>query len=71
MASIFSLQPGGREEKECVIVNTNITDLRTKLKKLSHYASDSTEKLKKLTEEHDLLKKNIATFIRRKDNQAS
>lgn len=53
--------------RECVFIATNITDLRLRIKKLELYASESKENLKNLTEEYELLKKNIATFIRKKE----
>jgi PAS domain S-box-containing protein len=49
---------------ECVFVHTEITDLRMKLRGLERKAIDNREKLKNLEEEHALLKKNIASFIR-------
>jgi PAS domain S-box-containing protein len=67
LARVFPSQSADDRGVECVIVNTDITDIRLKLKKLSLYATESNEKLKALSEEHDLLKKNIATFIRKKD----
>ena len=70
MARAFPMPATNGEGVECVIVNTDITDLKLKLKKLSHYAAKSNEKLKNLTEEHELLKKNIATFIRKKDDES-
>ena len=68
MAMVFPAQDENGEGMECVVVNTDITELRLKLKKISHYAAESNEKFKNLSEEHDLLKKNIATFIRKKDD---
>jgi PAS domain S-box-containing protein len=67
LARVFPSQSAEDNGVECVIVNTDITEIRLKLKKLSLYAAESNEKLKALSEEHDLLKKNIATFIRKKD----
>jgi PAS domain S-box-containing protein len=67
LARVFPAQSIDEHGVECIIVNTDITDIRLKLKKLSLYAAESNEKLKALSEEHDLLKKNIATFIRKKD----
>jgi len=55
------------ENKECAVVNTNITALRLRLKEVELYAAESKEKLKNLTKEYDLLKKNVATMIRKKD----
>ena len=59
-----SVEGGNRE---CVFIATDITDLRLRIKKLELYASESKENLKNLTEEYELLKKNIATFIRKKE----
>jgi len=67
LARVFPSQSSSENGVECVIINTDITEIRLKLKKLSLYAAESNEKLKALSEEHDLLKKNIATFIRKKD----
>jgi PAS domain S-box-containing protein len=53
--------------KECVLIHTNITALRLRLNRLGLYAAETKERLKSLTEEHDLLRKNIATFIRKKE----
>jgi PAS domain S-box-containing protein len=69
MAMIFPSKVTDEGDMECVIINTDITDLRLKLKKLTRYASESGEKLKTLSEEYNLLKKNIAAFIRKKDDQ--
>ncbi|MBN2125746.1 MAG: PAS domain-containing protein [Deltaproteobacteria bacterium] len=66
---VFDGAEGGG--KECVIISSNITDLRMRMKKLELYAAESKEKLKSLSEEYDLLKKNIATFIRKKDDGSS
>jgi PAS domain S-box-containing protein len=54
---------------ECLVINTDITELRLKMKKLELYAAETKEKLKSMTEEYELLKKkNIASFIRKKDD---
>ncbi|MBW2609216.1 MAG: PAS domain S-box protein [Deltaproteobacteria bacterium] len=69
MARAFPLQTANGKGKDCIIVNTDITDLKLKVKRFRHYAAESKEKLKSLSEEYDLLKKNIASFIRKKDVQ--
>jgi len=69
MARVFPSKSADEEGMECIIVNTDITELRLKLKRLTRYASESNEKFKTLSEEYNLLKKNIATFIRKKDDQ--
>lgn len=71
LARVFPSQSTEEQGVECIIVNTDITEIRLKLKKLSLYAAESNEKLKALSEEHDLLKKNIATFIRKKDKDVA
>lgn len=70
IARAFPSEHSDGESVECIIENTDVTDLRLKLKKLSLYAAESNEKLKTLSEDYDLLKKNIAMFIRKKDKQA-
>ncbi len=55
----------------CVIINTDITDLKLKLRILQQTLAKNKEKLKALSEEYDLLKRNIASFIRRKDGADS
>ncbi|MBW2205697.1 MAG: PAS domain-containing protein [Deltaproteobacteria bacterium] len=63
----FPAQSAAGTNKECVFLATDVTDLRLRIKKLQLFASESKENLKNLTEEYDLLKKNIATFIRKKE----
>ncbi|MFH1490696.1 MAG: PAS domain S-box protein [Pseudomonadota bacterium] len=68
LARAYAAQSEEVEGRECMILCTDITDLSIRNKKLELYALESKEKLKTLSEEHDLLKKNIATFIRKKDD---
>jgi PAS domain S-box-containing protein len=68
-ARVYSLQAGNGGEKECAVVNANVTDITLRLKKSETEAAETKEKLKTLTEEHDLLKKNIASFIRKKGEE--
>jgi PAS domain S-box-containing protein len=68
-ARIFPTLSDDGDTMDCVVVNTDITDLKLKIKKLSHYVMESQDKFKNLSEEYDLLKKNVATFIRKKDNK--
>ncbi len=63
----FPAQSAQGTNRECVFLAMDITDLRLRIKKLELYASESKENLKSLSEEYDLLKKNIATFIRKKE----
>jgi PAS domain S-box-containing protein len=61
----------GKNGKECVVTNADVTELRLKMKRVELYASETKEKLKSLSEEHELLKRNIASFIRKKDDGRS
>lgn len=67
LARVLPIEAAEGENKECAVVNTNITALRLRLKEVELYAAESKEKLKNLTKEYDLLKKNVATMIRKKD----
>lgn len=67
LAKVYPVETAEGDGRECAVVNTNVTDLRLKIKKLELYSAECKEKLKGITEEYDLLKKNIATFIRKKD----
>jgi len=55
------------EITSCMVIHTDITDLKLRLKRLERFAVDSKEKYKKLADEYQLLKRNIATFIRKKE----
>lgn len=66
LARIFSCHNAGSDVVECVFINTDITPLQLKLNRLRQIASESNEKYKGLAEEFHLLKKNIATFVRKK-----
>ena len=67
LSRVYTVRDLFSRAKECVIVNTDITELRLRMKKLEIYALKTKERLKKLTDEYDLLKQNIATFIRKKE----
>jgi len=68
-AKVYPFLAGNRGEKECAVVNANVTDITLRLKKSESEAIEAKEKLKTLSEEHGLLKKNIASFIRKKEEQ--
>jgi PAS domain S-box-containing protein len=67
IAGVYPVKNRDGKVKECVVVNTDVTELAMKLRQVEVDAADAKEKLKSLTEEHELLKRNIATFLRRKD----
>lgn len=67
LAKAYPTEASKQRGKECIIVNTNITELKLKMKELEEDAQESKEQLENLAEEYDLLKKNIATYIRGKE----
>jgi PAS domain S-box-containing protein len=67
-ARVYPLQTGNGGEKVCAVVNANVTDITLRLKKSETEAGETKEKLKTLSEEHGLLKKNLASFIRKKED---
>ncbi len=67
LAKAYPLQSSDKKRRECVFVNTNITDLKVRQRKVERYAAENKEKMKKLAEEYDLVKENIASFIRKKE----
>lgn len=71
MVRIFPCHNNESGLSECVFVNTDVTGLQLKLKKMKQIASENSEKYKELSEEYNLLKKNIANFVRKKENPQS
>ncbi|NLA74062.1 MAG: PAS domain S-box protein [Deltaproteobacteria bacterium] len=69
IARIFSCHNPEKELEECVFINTDITAIQLKALRLKQLLLDSREKYQALSEEHDLLKKNLSSFIRKKDSQ--
>ena len=67
IAKVHPVAPKDGRGKECAVVNTDVTELALRLRQAEMDAFQAKEKLKSVSEEHDLLKKNIATFIRGKD----
>lgn len=63
-----SRSPSGTIEG-CLITHTDITELRLRMRVLERGAAESKERLKELLEEYNLLKKNIATFLRKKGEE--
>lgn len=66
IARVYPLGRKDGNEKECLVVNTDITELTLRMKKVELYSAENKEKLRHLMEEHQLLKTNIASFIRKK-----
>ena len=67
LARLYTLKSIDGKNKECVVENTNITDFALRMKELERDAIEAKEKLKKMNDEYVLLRKNIATYIRKKD----
>ena len=67
LARVYTLKSIDGKTKECVVENTDITDFALRMKELEREAIDAKEKLKSMNDEYALLRKNIATYIRKKD----
>jgi PAS domain S-box-containing protein len=67
IAEVYPVKNREGKVKECVVVNADVTGLVVKLRQMESDATDAKEKLKTLTEEYELLKRNIATFLRSKE----
>ena len=66
LAQLDPLMGLSGQVSECVITSTDITNIRLRMKKLERYASENKEKYHNLLNDYNLLKSNIASFIRRK-----
>ena len=53
----------------CMVINTDITDLKVRVAMLQRALIQNKEKLKSLTDEYNLLKSNVASFIRKKQRR--
>jgi len=67
LAEIYPVFSISGKVQECVVVNTDVTHLKQRIKRLERYTVESKERLRELTKEYDLLKSNIANFIRKKE----
>jgi PAS domain S-box-containing protein len=66
ISRLFSIEAADGKSLECVVVNTNITGLRIRLKKVEQIALENKEKYKVASEECSMLKRNIATFMKKR-----
>jgi PAS domain S-box-containing protein len=69
LARLYSVGLSSGDIRECVIINTDITRLKLRLTALERSSAENKEKLKTLLDEYNLLKSNIARFIRKKEGQ--
>jgi len=67
IARVYPVGGRDRNQEEYLVVNTDITELTLRIKKMELYSAENKEKLRNLMEEHQLLKTNIASFIRKKE----
>lgn len=67
IARVYPVAARDGEGAECAVVNTDVTELAVRLRQAEFEAAEAKERLKSVREEHDLLKRNIATFIRGKE----
>jgi PAS domain S-box-containing protein len=68
IARIFSCHNPEKDIVECVFVNTDITAIQLKFLKMKQLVSEGKEKYRDLSEEYELLKRNLSSFVRKKDN---
>jgi len=66
LANAFSVLSGDGKSKECVVVNTDITGLRMKISQLERDETEAQEQFRRLSDEYELLRKNLARYIRGK-----
>jgi len=66
LARVYAIKSIDGKTKECVVENTDITDFALRMKELEREAIEAKEKFKKMNDEYVLLRKNIATYIRKK-----
>jgi len=66
LINAYLIQSADQDFKECVIMNTDITHLTARMKELEKDSAEVKEKLKSMTDEYALLRKNLATYIRKK-----
>jgi PAS domain S-box-containing protein len=69
LANAYSSQSADGKSKECVVMNTDITDLTARMKQLERDSVEAKERLKSMADEYALLRKNLATYIRKKDGK--
>lgn len=68
VADVVPIRASSGSIHACTVISTDITDIKTRQKKLEAYAAEYKKRLKNMTDEYRLLKKNVATFIRKEDN---
>jgi len=70
LAHGFSVSAANGELKECVVVNTDITNFRLRINQLERDEAEAQEQFRRLSDEYELLRKNLASYIRGKGTVA-
>ncbi|MFW6147065.1 MAG: PAS domain-containing protein [Thermodesulfobacteriota bacterium] len=68
MVIAYLVQSPDGDFKECVVMNTNITPLTARMKELEKDSAEAKERLKSMADEYALLRRNLATYIRKKED---
>jgi PAS domain S-box-containing protein len=66
LANAYAIQASDGKSKQCVVVNTDVGDLKLRITKLERDETETREALKNMTNEYSLLRRNLATYIRGK-----
>jgi PAS domain S-box-containing protein len=67
IAEVYPVKNREGKVEECIVVNTDVTELALELRQVELDAEDAKEKLKSLTEEYELLKRNVGALLRSQD----
>ncbi len=68
-AELFPHRDESGQIAGCIVINMDITDLKVRVAMLQRALIKNKEKLKSLADEYNLLKKNLASFLRKKENE--
>ncbi|MEE4351917.1 MAG: PAS domain S-box protein [Desulfatiglans sp.] len=68
VADVEPIQDSSGKIQACMVISTDITDLKMRQRKVEAYAAECKKRLRNMTDEYHLLKKNIASFIRKEDH---
>jgi PAS domain S-box-containing protein len=67
LVNAYLVHSADGKPKECVVINTDITNLTERMKQLEKNSLETKERFKSLADEYALLRKNLATYIRKKN----
>jgi PAS domain S-box-containing protein len=67
LVKVYPVRALSGRVQECVVISADITDLKLRMEKVDGYAAETKDKLKKLGQEYTLLKRNVGSFIRKKN----